>query len=333
MNHLLNNINGWVQNGAMGNDLMDYGDNLVGTDVSATYGASAGASAFVPELWAAGVAGYFEKPTTFASLADDSLSGLVQASGDTIHIPKMAAHSATATTPQAISALSDASIVYHSNDDGETKLTINKLAYSAHIISDVAKIQASPELMTMYTQGMGYAIKQDVENYLGDLFSGATLGNMIESTTAGTDNEFELADAQTLLQLMYSNGVHPSDGFVMVVSPELASNMVGTANFTSSDYSSIAQISPRLGAGGDVHASGQLFGMPVYVSDRFTAGGTADTITGAVFKPDNLKVAYQVAPTVVSEYSVDHLGTKIAAYVAYGATIVDEGQVFAITNA
>ena len=333
MNHLLNNIQGYAQNGYAGNHLMmAFGDNQASTDVSATYGASAGASAFVPELWAAGVAGYFEKPTTFASLADSSLSGLVQASGDTIHIPKMAAHSATATTPQAISALSDATIAYHSNDDGETKLTINKLAYSAHIISDVVKIQASPELMTMYTQGMGYAIKQDVENYLGDLFSGGTIGNMIESTL-GTDNEFDLDDAKTLLQLMYTNGVHPSDGFVMVVSPELATHMVGIANFTSSDYASIAQISPRLGQGGDIHASGQLFGMPVYVSDRFTNTGTTNTIVGAVFKPDNLKVAYQVSPTVVSEYSVDHLGTKIAAYVAYGASIVDQGQVFGITQA
>ena len=326
MNYLLNNIQGWVQNGPSGNHLM------ASTDVSATYAAEAGASAFVPEVWAAGVAAYFEKPTTFASLADDSLSGLVKNSGDTIHIPRMTAHTATATTPQAISALSSA-ITYHSNDDVETKLTINKLAYSAHIIADVVKIQASPELMSMYTQGMGYAIKQDVENYLGDLFFGGTLGNFIESTTAGTDNQFELADAQTLLQLMYVNGVHPSDGFVMVVSPELASFMVGIANFTSSDYASIAQVSPTLAGGGDIHASGQLFGMPVYVSDRFGSAADANTITGAVFKPDNLKVAYQVAPTVVSEYSVDYLGTKIAAYVAYGATIVNEGQVFAITNA
>jgi hypothetical protein len=72
--------------------------------------------------------------------------------------------------------------------------------------------------------------------------------------------------------------------------------------------------------------------MPVYVSDRFTSGGTANTIVGAVFKPDNLKLAYQVDPTVVSQYSVDFLGTKLAAYVAYGAKIVDEGQVFGITN-
>ena len=310
---------------------MAYGDNQASTDISATYGASAGATVFVPELWSKGVKGYFEKPTTFLSLADTSLSGLVKKSGDTIHIPKMAAHSATATTPQAITALSNETIAYHSNDDAETKLTINKLAYSAHILSDVAKIQASPEMFNMYVQGMGYAIRQDVENYCGDLFASGTIGNMIESTITTNDNKFILEDLETLIGLMYTNGANPRDGFVMVVSPELAAHFMTISAFTSADFANtIAAASP--GGTPAVSQFGSMGGMPVYVSDRFTAGGTANTIVGAVFKPENLKLAYQVDPTVVSGYSVDHLGTKVAAYVAYGATIVDEGQVFGITN-
>lgn len=310
---------------------MAYGDNQASTDVSLTYGASAGATVFVPELWSAGVLSYFEKPTTFLSLADTSLSGLVQQQGDTIHIPKMAAHSATSTTPQDISALSNATIAYHSNDDTETKLQINKLAYSAHILSDIAKIQATPEMFNMYVQGMGYAISQDVENYCGDLFASGTIGNMIESTITTADNKFILEDLETLIQLMYSNGANPRDGFVMVVSPELAAHFMTISAFTSADFANtIAAASP--GGTPSVAQFGTMAGMPVYVSDRFTAAGATDTIVGAVFKPDNLKLAYQVEPTVVSEYSVDHLGTKVAAYVAYGAAIVDEGQVFGITN-
>lgn len=301
----------------------------VSTDVSLTYGATAGATTFVPELWSAGVKGYFEKPTPFLSLADTSLSGLVQGQGDTIHIPKMAAHTAQATTPQAISALTD-NITYHSNDDQETKLQINKLAYSAHIIADVVKIQATPEMFNMYVQGMGYAIQQDVENYCGDLFASGTLGNMIESTITTADNKFLLADLETLIQLMYTNGANPRDGFVMVVSPELAAHFMTITAFTSADFANSIGMTAPTSSG--VPAFGMMAGMPVYVSDRFTSAAATDTIVGAVFKPDNLKLAYQVDPTVVSQYSVDFLGTKVAAYVAYGATIVDEGQVFAITN-
>ena len=47
---------------------MAYGDNQASTDINATYGSTAGASVFVPELWSKGVKGYFEKPTTFLSL-------------------------------------------------------------------------------------------------------------------------------------------------------------------------------------------------------------------------------------------------------------------------
>ena len=296
----------------------------------ATYADTTDATVFIPEMWAAGVRGYFEKPTTFLSLADTSLSGLVKGQGDTIHIPKMTAKAATDTTPQAISAMTT-NIAYHSPDDTETKLTINKLAYSAQILSDVINIHASPEMFNMYVQGMGYAIQQHVENTVGDLFSGGTIGNMVESTITTTGNQFALADLKTLIGLMYTNGANPRDGYVMVVSPELASSMLTITGFTSADFAnSIGVATP--GGNSNVAAFGSIAGMPIYVSDRFTSSGDTNTIVGSVFKPDNLKLAYQVDPTVVSQYSVDFLGTKLAAYVAYGATIVDEGQVFAISN-
>jgi hypothetical protein len=302
----------------------------VSTDVSLTYGSTAGASVFIKELWADAVAGYFKKPTTFITLADDSLSGLVKGQGDTIHIPKMTAKTAQATTPQAISGLT-ANITYEAPDDTETKIQINKLAYNAHIIADVVKIQATPELFTMYAEGMGYAIKQDVENYLGDLFSGASLGNMVEASL-DTANELDADDLKDVVSTMYTNGANPRDGYVAVVSPELAGSMLTVTNFTSSDFSRTIGATAPSSDSSDVAQFGTLAGMPLYVSDRFTASATADTIVGSIFKPKNLKIAYQVKPTVVSQYSVDFLGTKVAAYVAYGASIVDEGQVFAVTN-
>ena len=91
-----------------------------GVDINATYASTAGGSVFVPEMWSKAVEGYFRKPTTFLSLADTSLSGLVKAQGDTIHIPKMTIKAATATTPQAITALTGA-IDYVQPDDTETK--------------------------------------------------------------------------------------------------------------------------------------------------------------------------------------------------------------------
>jgi hypothetical protein len=155
---------------------------------------------------------------------------------------------------------------------------------------------------------------------------------MIESTITTADNKFVLADLETLIGLMYSNGANPRDGYVAVVSPELAAHFMTITAFTSADFTrNVAATAPSSDSA-TVAQFGTLAGMPLYVSDRFTAATPADTIVGAVFKPDNLKLAYQVEPTVVSQYSVDFLGTKVAAYVAYGATIVDEGQVFGITN-
>ena len=44
------------------------------------------------------------------------------------------------------------------------------------------------------------------------------------------------------------------------------------------------------------------------------------------------ELVYQIAPKVVSQYSVDFLGTKVAAYVACGFDFVRDGEVIVLTN-
>ena len=77
---------------------------------------------------------------------------------------------------------------------------------------------------------------------------------------------------------------------------------------------------------------GTLAGMPVYVSNRMKETTTNNHIAGAIFRPDNAKLLYQIAPKVVSQYSVDFLGTKVAAYVACGFDFVRDGEVIVLTQ-
>ena len=134
---------------------------------------------FVPQLWSEGINNYIEEQFVLANIVDTSLSALVQKKGDVVHIPLMTEKDAEATTPAAFSAITD-NLTYDSNNDDEKTITIDKLYYSAQIISDIAHVQASPEYFDMYVKGMGYAIGRKVEALIADDITGLTVGNTVQ---------------------------------------------------------------------------------------------------------------------------------------------------------
>lgn len=281
---------------------------------------------FVPELWAAGINNYIEEQFVLANIVDTSLSSLVKQRGDVVHIPLMTEKSATATTPADFSNLTD-NLTYHSNNDDEKTITVDKLYYSAQIISDIANVQASPEFFDMYVKGMGYAIGRKVEALIADDITGLTVGNTVEQPL-GTSNTFVAQDMGNVLKVMAQNNFDPTAGWAMVVSPTLYGSMMQITNFTSADFSGSGGLAVKGGRG----LVGTLAGMPVYVSNRMKETTTDNHIAGAIFQPQNAKLLYQIEPKVVSEYSVDFLGTKIAAYTACGFDFVKDGEIITLTN-
>jgi len=281
---------------------------------------------FVPELWAEGINNYIEEQFVLANIVDTSLSSLVKQRGDVVHIPLMTEKSATATTPADFSNLTD-NLTYHSNNDDEKTITVDKLYYSAQIISDIANVQASPEFFDMYVKGMGYSIGRKVEALIADDITGLTVGNTVEQPLSAS-NTFAAADMGNVLKVMAQNNFDPTAGWAMVVSPTLYCSMMQITNFTSADFSGSGGLAVKGGRG----LVGTLAGMPVYVSNRMKETATDNHIAGAIFQPQNAKLLYQIEPKVVSEYSVDFLGTKIAAYTACGFDFVKDGEIITLTN-
>lgn len=281
---------------------------------------------FVPELWAEGINNYIEEQFVLANIVDTSLSSLVKQRGDVVHIPLMTEKSATATTPADFSNLTD-NLTYHSNNDDEKTITVDKLYYSAQIISDIANVQASPEFFDMYVKGMGYSIGRKVEALIADDITGLTVGNTVQ-LDLNANNTFAAIDMGNVLKVMAQNNFDPTAGWAMVVSPTLYGSMMQITNFTSADFSGSGGLAVKGGRG----LVGTLAGMPVYVSNRMKETATDNHIAGAIFQPQNAKLLYQIEPKVVSEYSVDFLGTKIAAYTACGFDFVKDGEIITLTN-
>ena len=280
---------------------------------------------FIPQMWAKGVNDYVSEKFVISALMDTSLSSLVSKKGDVVNIPLMGAKTAQETTPTLFTDATD-NLTYHAPNDDVKQITINQLFYSAQIISDIADVQASPEYFDMYVKGMGHAIGVSVEKLVVDTITGLTVGNTVQQDLAAS-NQYRAADMQATLKLMAQNDLDPSDGYIMVVSPTLYGDMMGQEKFTSADYRTAVG-----GVDGGRGLVGSIGPMPVYVSKRMKETATNDHIAGAILKPDNGKLLYQIAPKVVSQYSVDFLGTKIAAYTACGFDFVRHGEIVTLTN-
>ena len=281
---------------------------------------------FIPQLWSKGIIDYMEEQFVLANVVDTSLSALVKAKGDIVNIPLMTEKTAQDTTPAAFSAITD-NLTYHSPTDDVKTITVDKLYYSAQIISDIAHVQASPEYFDMYVKGMGYSIGKLVEKLIADDITALGVSNTVE-LPLDANNVFDAGDMGNVLKTMAQNNFDPTNGWAMVVSPTLYGSMMQISNFTSADFT---------GSNGGIIKGGRgkvgtLAGMPVYVSNRMKETTTNNHIAGAIFRPDNAKLLYQIAPKVVSQYSVDFLGTKVAAYVACGFDFVRDGEVIVLTQ-
>ena len=279
---------------------------------------------FVPELWSGAVQNYIQKRFILANLVKD-VSPLLKNAGDTINVPRVTENTATTTTISSFTNAA-AAIGYSAPNDTKGSLSVNQMAYYARIYPDIVEIQANPDLLEMHVEAMGYAIGKKIETYVASLYKTYSSSHTEHSIAA--DGAITKAECGLLLQTMHDNGLDPADGFVMAVHPNVVNDLSQLDVFTNADYVK-DQFLFKTGL------LGSLFGMPVYVSNEFGTGTpatAANTVLGAIFKPSNVFLAYSQKPKMVSQYSVDFLGTKVATHSYYGGLIAVPKQLIQITN-
>ena len=130
----------------------------------------AGLQKFVPEVWGMAVKDYMEKNLVFGAMANDQ-SALISGGGDRIHLPRQTELTASDTYgggTVAVETLVDTNLTFAKTSAKEDAYTldINQAIHSALAISDVAKQQASYDVMNIYTQKLGYALAKKIDAYL-----------------------------------------------------------------------------------------------------------------------------------------------------------------------
>ena len=323
--------------------------------------ARAGLQKFVPEIWGAAVQDYMEKNLVYGNLATD-LSGMVAGGGDLIHLPQhdeltandlySSANSAALQTDTG--SVADG-IVF--NDTGtagsEYQLIVNKSHYAAFSISDLVKAQSSYELMSIYTQKMGYALAKKIDAEIskkiftsltyndganGDA-NGSLVGNLIDITGAGSYN-IDKAGIANVIQAVHSNDSNLDD-WTMVLHPKTYASLFKLDDFARYDVIGSAMDAPRVSG-----YVGKLAGVDVVVSNNFvyvTSGESAYTVAGAtpvfnstditteadhlagyMIHKDAINIAWaaNMKSRVQSEYDLTSLSNRFVADTVYGVTLV-----------
>ena len=284
--------------------------------------ANTDADAFVPELWSAGVENYIKKKFVLANLVND-VSFMVSAAGDKINIPRVTENTATTTT---ISSFTEgtAAIGYTSPNDSTGTLTVDQMAYYGRIYPDIVEIQANPDLLSLHAEAMGFAIGKAIDSHISSLLT--TYSSDYTEHSLAADNALTAAELQLVVKSLYTAGIDPNDGYVMVVGAELISDLMGLDQFTSADYAKDQFVWQN-------GLLGSIMGMPVYATNSVAASdGTANHVVGCIYKPTNIFLAYSQKPKMVSQYSVDFLGHKVAAHAYYGSAVAVPKGLVQITN-
>ncbi len=240
------------------------------TDFTTTY------SAFIPELWSKKLNTMLEKNCVMMQCVNRNWEGEIQQQGDTVKIIKPA--------DVTVSTLTTDNITYSALTPTSLDLEINQKKFFAFKIDDVAKAQASSDIMEAHLNNAKKAIEEVQDSYLLALHTDVKAANTIGTTAspvALNKSTIYSKFVELALALKNSNAVHAGVRPWVVINPTVESYLLQSSEFISAH--NVADETLREGS------IGRIAGMDVLVSTNLTAvdgkyyvlAGTNDAITFA----------------------------------------------------
>ena len=263
-------------------------------------------NSFIPEVWTQGVRYYFQKNLILAGLATD-WSDAVTAGGDTVHIPRINEQSSAAKTQGTAISWS-----HNTTDESKDTLNITSHHYSGLLVEDVARVQASDDLMAKYTMELGYALAKKIEVTVEAGMESAA-DNSIELATGSSTKKLAKADIGAII-----NDIDYLDGQTyLVLGPDVYSSLFELDDFARADVIGDSFDYPRISG-----FIGKLAGVPVYMSN--VVGTASATTYGYLFHKSFSNIAFSQRPRMQDQYDIDYLGTKVVTDAVYGWLGKDE---------
>jgi len=266
---------------------------------------TATAATFIPEIWSDEIIASYEKSLVVKPLV--RAMSMTGKKGDTIRVPKPDRGNATLKTAETQVNLIAANTT-------DLVITIGEHYEYSRLIEDITDVQALSSLRKFYTEDAGYALATRVDtaiiaeaaNFTSQLQFDTTGGAIVANGNA--DSAFTDAGFRAAIQVLDDNDV-PMDNRVWVISPAMKKELLGTANYISTDFVTGKPVESGV--------IGSLYGVDIYVSTNLPTENT-DEKGSLLMHKDAIVFAEQLGVRVQTQYKQEFLADLMTADTLYG---------------
>ena len=276
---------------------------------------------FVPELWSDAVRASFKKNVVLASPGTD-MSSLISSGGDIIRIPTVA------DVPAVVAKAAHVAFDYTSATEDAFTLTCTTHNVTGTMVADIGAIQSSSDLLSMYADSIGYKLA------LGfDVNVETALALTTECINIAGNTIAKTIDAATLAHMskVALENDCPLHECTLVLNPTLYSSLFRIDDLIHVSKTNTANVQNGL--------VGSVMGMNVVLSNNITSTNHNDAVDsdngaltngnvlgGFLIHKSAMVYAFSQAPRVQSEYSLDHLATKLIGDSIGGVKLVQDAS-------
>ena len=276
---------------------------------------------FIPEIWSQAVRASFKKNLVMTNLGND-LSSLVSGGGDTVNIPSVADVANAATKAPHVP------VHYTNATEDSLALALTSHKYASAMVEDMGVVQANSDLLSMYSDSIGYKLALGFETEVEAALALTTeCINIAGNTVAKTIDALTLAH---ISKVVMENDC-PLNECTLVLNPTLYSSL-----FRIDDFIHISKTARADVANGLV---GSVMGMDVILSNNITSTNHNDAVDsddgaltngnvlgGFVVHSSALAYGFSKQPTVNSEYDIDYIAHKLVGDYIGGAKLVQDAS-------
>jgi hypothetical protein len=244
----------------------------------------------LPTIWSDELAEATQENTGLANLVDRSYEDAMRF-GRVLTIQNR-------SNPAIRMKTEDTTATWANIAETQQTLTINKQAYAAFLVEDIAELQSKYDERAGYTEAAGYSIMAFVE---GDLTSGlVSLGSTFTNlggTLGAPPADDDVIAAKTALDV---RGVPMRDRFAWVT-PGFANTLLGMDKFTSKDFGGLSDVK-------NGETPTMLYGFKVMVSNLAYNNPTGGLAAGQSYNwfchKRGVALVMQRAPQVHTQYII-----------------------------
>ena len=288
---------------------------------AASYASDTELAVFIPEMWADAVRASFKKSLVMGNLAVD-YSGLLSGGGDTVNVPSVADVADVATKAPHVP------VNYTNATEDQLQITATTHQYASAMIDDMGAVQSSADLLSMYSDSIGYKLALGVEVAIEVALALTTeCINIAGNTIAKTIDAATLAH---MSKVVMENNC-PLNECSLVLNPTLYASLFRIDDFIHISKTAAVDVPNGL--------VGQVMGMDVYLSNNISStnhndavdsddGGLTDgnVLGGFLMHKSALGIAFSKVPTMSSEYDIDYIAHKLVGDTIYGAKLLQDAS-------